>query len=309
MTCFRLVKAYRSPEGGVVFNSKQGYADRPLELPCGQCRGCRLERTRQWALRLVHEASLHQANSFITLTYSDEHLPRDGSLDVDHFQRFMKRLRKARPGRRLRYYHCGEYGDENLRPHYHACLFNEDFAGDRQLWKTTDHGPLWTSPELESIWGMGYAVVGDLTWSSAAYVSRYVMKKRTRPGSSNPEVRRRQEEEFERYARADLETGELYYVKPEYSTMSRRPGLGKGWYEKYKDEVFPDDFVVHDGKKQSVPQFYMRQLEEERPDLASSVKSRRKDAAYKYRGNNTEERLRVREEVLEAKTASLKRDL
>jgi hypothetical protein len=31
---------------------------------------------------------------FITLTYDPDHLPSDGSLDVSHFQKFMKRLRK-----------------------------------------------------------------------------------------------------------------------------------------------------------------------------------------------------------------------
>ena len=100
MACYHPIKAYRArrlnPSGkrGIVFNIKDGYEDMPVELPCGQCMGCRLEHSRQWAIRMMHEASQYENNCFITLTYDNEHLPPDGSLQLSHFQDFFKRFRK-----------------------------------------------------------------------------------------------------------------------------------------------------------------------------------------------------------------------
>ncbi|MEO5355656.1 MAG: hypothetical protein H7835_21005, partial [Magnetococcus sp. XQGC-1] len=89
----------------------------------GQCVGCRLERSRQWAIRVMHEASQHEHNCFITLTYNDDNLPANGSLNYRHFQNFMKRLRKYYVEFTVRFYMCGEYGENFARPHYHACIF------------------------------------------------------------------------------------------------------------------------------------------------------------------------------------------
>ena len=116
MPCYSPIKGYRSkvlsPNGKrtIVFKPNLGFVDLPVLVPCGQCCGCRLERSRQWAIRCTHEASLHENNCFITLTFNDDNLPSDKSLDVRHFQLFMKRLRKQF-GSNIRYYHCGEYGE------------------------------------------------------------------------------------------------------------------------------------------------------------------------------------------------------
>jgi hypothetical protein len=146
VTCYKPLLGYRAAERNeqgkrpLVFNPSQGLVDMPIKVACGQCIGCRLERSRQWAIRCVHEASLHEHNSFITLTYNDENLPADGSLDVRHWQLFMKRLRK-RHGSGIRYFHCGEYGSKHRRPHYHACLFGLDFP-DKKLWMMRNGIPL-----------------------------------------------------------------------------------------------------------------------------------------------------------------------
>ena len=101
MACYYPLKGYRAravnPKTGkrsIVFDSSLGFMDMPVEFACGQCIGCRIERSRQWAIRCVHEAQLYEANCFITLTYAPEHLPKNGSLVLEHFQKFMKRLRK-----------------------------------------------------------------------------------------------------------------------------------------------------------------------------------------------------------------------
>ena len=161
MPCYHPIPAYRSPrcldlksgKPKIFFKEIQvkawpGYES--FEVPCGQCIGCRLERSRQWAMRCCHEASLYDLNCFITLTYDPEHLPPDGSLVLDHFQRFMKRLRK-RFGSGIRFFHCGEYGEKFARPHYHACLFNFDFP-DKVLYTIRDEIRLYRSAILEELW-------------------------------------------------------------------------------------------------------------------------------------------------------------
>ena len=171
--------AVRMTDGSVKFVSKNKRGvESTLELPCGQCRGCRLERSRQWAMRCLHESSLHDQNSFITLTYDDAHLPEGGTLVYSDFQKFLKRLRK-RVGVPIRFYMGAEYGEKFKRPHYHACIFGFDFP-DRIYFKKTSSGEkIYTSKILESLWPYGHSSVGNVTFESAAYIARYCVQKVT----------------------------------------------------------------------------------------------------------------------------------
>lgn len=256
MTCYHPLLAYKS-EGKVVFEKPFAFA-RGFNLPCGQCIGCRLNYSRQWAIRLVHEAQMHDASCFITLTFNDQNLfARENpySLDKSEFQRFMKRLRK-KYGNHIRYFHCGEYGDLNKRPHYHAILFGIDFADDRKLWSEKGGIKLFTSKNLEKLWPYGFSTIGSVSFESCAYVARYIMKKQTG------------EKAEEHYMRWDPETGEGTAISPEYCTMSRKEGIGKRWIEKYKSDVYPHDYVVINGHKVKPPRFYDNQLtEQELKDL------------------------------------------
>lgn len=251
--------------------------DRPPMVACGQCRGCRLDRSREWAIRCVHEASLHERSCFVTLTYAE--LPTGGSLELRDWQLFAKRVRKnVGP---FRFFHCGEYGEETDRPHYHAAIFGLDFRKGARLHSRNHQGDaLYVSPLLEELWPHGFAPVGALTWQSAAYIARYVMKKQT--GQAAKEV-----------------YGDR---RPPYVTMSRRPGLGDGWFEKFGNEVFPADEVVLEGKKFQPPRYYDRKLGDE--ELAE-VKARRIERVKPE--DNTPERLEVRERVAEARLGRLSR--
>lgn len=299
MVCYYPLLGFRAKNPGpsgkraIVFNPAHGYEDLPLEVPCGQCIGCRLEKSRQWALRCMHEASLHRDNCFLTLTYSDENLPDHNSLELRHFQLFMKRLRKAY-GKGIRFFHCGEYGDKNGRPHYHAIIFNFDFA-DKKLWSVRDGNRLYTSEILSNLWPAGFSTIGDVTFESAAYVARYCMKKVTG------------EDAAKWYERVDPETGEVVKIAAEYATMSRRPGIGQGWYKKWKADVYPHDYVVRDGVKMKPPKAYDKYLEAEDEREYWRVRARRNAAAEKHAENNTRERLRVREEVQYKRAQRLKR--
>lgn len=292
MPCYFPLRAWRGSGRGasgkqpIVFKPVDAICvDAPIFLPCGQCIGCRLERSRQWAIRCVHEASLFERNCFITLTYAD--VPADGSLSIRTFQLFMKRLRKRFSSERIRFFHCGEYGEKFGRPHYHACLFNFDFS-DKVLWKEKNGNRLFTSKILEKVWGHGYCVIGEVTFDSAAYVARYIMKKVTgRKAAAHYGGR-----------------------KPEYISMSRRPGIGRAWFDRFKSDVFPDDFVVVRGKKLRAPKFYDGLYELEHPEVFKALKEKRiakaKECGWWERQSV---RLRIKEVVKLAQIRSLKRDL
>lgn len=302
MACYHPIKGYKSKhlsangKRTIVFNVNDAYRDLPITIQCGQCIGCRLEKSRQWAIRCSHEASLYKNNSFITLTYNDNNLPHNGSLDITHFQKFMKRLRFKYQPKTIRFYHCGEYGEKHRRPHYHACLFNHDFE-DKRLFQETKNGKLYTSAILTEIWGMGHASIGAVTFRSAAYVARYIMKK----------INGEPAEKY--YEWTDQVTGEVHKLAPEYTTMSRRPGIGSKWLRQYSADVYPDDFVIIDGKKMRPPRAYDAQYEMESPEQFKRIRQERLKGLRKYKENNTPERLRVREQVQNAKLKQLPRKL
>lgn len=279
-----------------------------ISLPCRRCIGCRLENSRQMAVRCFHHSQMFEDNCFITLTYSDDYLPDPPTLIVKHWQLFMKRLRK-RFGAGISFFHCGEYGEKLGRPHYHACIFNFDFH-DKVLWKQTNTGDyLYTSKSLEELWTfpgedqpIGFCTIGDLTFQSAAYVARYILKK------VNGELG------WEHYLYYDRETGEYIldpetgdYISLHQEYMTNSNGIGKSWYEKYKDDVFPHDYIVVNGKPQKPPRYYDLQLELDDPEIFVDIKQRRKDNADKNVDNNTPERLNVREKCKIADITKLQR--
>lgn len=188
MSCFSPIKGYWSkkkhPSTGrpyIVFSPTKGYADKPLQIPCGRCLGCRLAHSFQWAVRCTCESYFHKENYFLTLTYDSEHLPEDGSLNRVHFQLFMKRLRKHFSGYIIKVFYCGEYGDRRHRPHYHAILFGLPLAEkDYRLYKVdiSRKGNVnYENPVLTRLWGLGRVTIGTFTSASASYVAQYTLKK------------------------------------------------------------------------------------------------------------------------------------
>lgn len=257
-----------------------------LTLPCGRCIGCRLERSRQWAMRCMHEKDMHEDSCFITLTYDDDHLPKDGSLNLKHFQDFFKRLRK-KCGSGIRFFHCGEYGETTHRPHYHAIIFGFDFT-DRQFHTVSNGNRLYISSSLTSLWSLGHCLIGDVTFESCAYVARYIMKKVTG------------------------ELAEAHYGgrKPEYVTMSRKPGIGAGWYAKFKSDVYPSDYLYVNGVKCKPPRFYDTRLQVSSPGAYEALKEKR-DAYFSSLSplESTPDRLYVKEYIQNQRFKKLVRTL
>nr|AVQ10216.1 replication protein VP4 [Gokushovirinae environmental samples] len=289
MGCAQPLIAYRSkeigPSGkrGITFNRNASFSGISFEVPCGQCIGCRLEHSRQWAMRCMHEKQMHANNVFVTLTYDDKNLPFGGTLVRKDPQLFLKRLR-FEYGKGIRFYGCGEYGELSRRPHYHFILFNYA-AADKKFYKRTKSGEnLFTSPSLERLWPFGFNVVGDVSFKSCAYVARYVTGKIK---GDNAE---------EHYSTVTTD-GEIVNLLPEFSMMSRRPGIGSDWFKKFGAHVYEWDSVIMNGKEVRPPRFYDTRFEVVDSDRLAVVKSKRRRAAVLNKADNTTARRIVKEQV------------
>lgn len=230
---------------------------------------------------------MYDENCFVTLTYDDEHLPLGGSLDRRAFPLFMKRLRKeiAKDGRTVRYLSCGEYGATYGRPHYHALLFGWDFPDKQEVLRRGKH-PVFSSGMLGDLWPEGFHELGSLTFESAAYVARYTLKK------AGKQVR-------DELMALDGDTGECWPIEEEYMTMSRRPGIGRPWLERYGSDVYPDDGVVVRGRLSKPPRYYDQWFKEQDPTAMEALCSRRQRDGCRP-GEGSRERLAVREAVANA---------
>lgn len=301
MPCFHPLWGYKSkhenPTGkrSIVFKLANGLIETMLPVPCGKCSGCKLERSRQWALRCLHEAQLHQDNCFITLTYDDQHLPPGGTLKKTEPQKFMKRLRRW-CRKKISVFYCGEYGDETRRPHYHALLFGLSFSDQVPFKRSSDGSMLYTSATLSRLWPYGHSSVGALTFESAAYVARYAMKKLSFFGD-------------EAYEHIDLETGEVIPLEPEFIRMSLKPAIAKEWFAQFHGDAYPSDFLVSRGRKMKPPKYYDKLLELRDAKMLEEVKLQRRGDAVAKEHDSTPARRAAREECLEAKISQLKRSL
>lgn len=270
-----------------------------MSVPCGKCIGCRLERSRKWAMRCVYEAKNHKENCFLTLTYSPENLPEGGTLVKRDLQLFFKRLRKAFPGVKIRYFACGEYGEQFARPHYHVILFGLSptdyqskskkivFENPLSSWIgrlsfpvvqfTSDDEDLTAtiSSEMTRIWGLGHVAVGDVTFESCAYVARYCLKK----------------------INGDKADEHYQGRLPEFILMSRRPGIAADWYEKNCGDVFPNDVCFARGVRCKPPRYFDKLLEKADPELFADVKAKRKVFAKSH--NVSQDRLDAGAEIAE----------
>lgn len=300
MPCYHPITAWRCASG-VFFKPTPDSST--IQLPCGRCIGCRLERSRQWALRLTHELRFHEDSCFITLTYKPKFLPPGGSLQLSHFQLFMKRLRKD-SSNPIRFFHCGEYGEKLGRPHYHAIIFGRDFRTGVYDSQRSERGDLtWSSTDLDRLWSdpssgecLGMSRIGAVTFESCAYVARYVCKKVTGLAAER------------HYERFNFFTGEIYSLKPEYATMSRRPGIGFQHFSKYASSIYPLDRVISRGHPSKPPRFYDRCLDKADPLMYLQIKEAREFAlTASSKSDKSESRLAVREAVKLAQIGHLSR--
>lgn len=257
------------------------------QIGCGKCVECRLNDSKEWAQRAVAESMCHSENWFITLTYDNEHLPPPiltysrhsydfgewSPLLYEHFQGFMKRLlsRLRYVGiEDVRFFMCGEYGPKNGRPHFHCILYNCPIPDLKKLTEVTLGGKTYsylTSDLIEEAWGNGFITIGQVSWESSAYVARYVLKKMTPL------------EEYD-YQKLCTENG-WEFLPPEMRQASRRPGLGRPFFEDHKDDIYEFDKVVLSNGKACKPCAYFDNIYDiEHPGLLHAIKEHRREKAF-----------------------------
>lgn len=272
-TCYYPLRILRDSENKIIFTN-----DGIPSLPCGQCLGCRLNHAESWAIRMVHESRGHDENSFLTLTYNDEHLPVHNNLDYRALTLFIKRLRKALSytpyKNKVKYYAVGEYGEKFSRPHYHVILFGFDFSYKLRYKGIENHltdeyqknGKLYREYSfLNDLWSMGKCNVGDVNYNTCMYVAKYVTKK----------VNGRNKDSH--YTKL-LSDGELVEYTPEKSYMSRKNAIGKEWLTRFWSDVYPHDHVIHEARRFKVPKYYDKWLEKNDPSLYEQIKLEREDS-------------------------------
>ena len=208
----------------------------------------------------------------------------------------MKRFRKKYKHIKIRNYYCGEYGEKKQRPHYHAIIFNFDFNDKIKDQQNPQGDTLYVSKKLNDLWQLGDCWIGAVTFESAAYVARYIMKKQTGKNA------------FWHYNTINPDTGEILERIPEFTDMSRRPGIGKPWLEKYKTDVYPDDFVIVRGKKMKPPKYYDKNFALSDSDIFMEIENKRNTTDLKKITENTARRLKVREQVHKSRINKYKRD-
>lgn len=242
----------------------QGTPTGALLLPCRQCIGCRLEKSRQWATRLLHETEFHKGAIFLTLTYDENNVPKNGSLNKTHLRTFFNDLRSRNSyyGKdKIKYFACGEYGDRTGRPHYHAALYgglsvHDPLCDPEEPSRSGD--PQYSHPDLSKVWTHGRHRFSAHNFETAAYVARYVLKKISGVSSA-------------------LHYGER---TPEFQSCSN--GLGKGHFQSWLPDIYPSDHVVLPERGAFMPPpYYDRLLEKVDPVLFQKVKKSRAEAQEK----------------------------
>ena len=286
MTCFHPIDGWRSkyPNAAgkfpVVFSFGPDCGE-SIRVPCCKCIGCRLEKKRVWAVRMMHESQTQfeiygKLSSFITLTYSDEYLPMYGSLVKEDVQKFVKRLRRKIAPEKISYYMSGEYGTTCKkheiekcpecgplqRPHYHGIIFGFEFP-DKEEVGSRDGETVYTSDLLSDRWEFGSHEIGSVTFESCAYVAGYIVDKIDG------------DQAWEHYERHIIETDQLVQIAPEFGVMSN--GLGEDWFTYYWDDCYPEDKCPVPGRYAvgKPPRYYDKLMERKDPVLLDSVKEER----------------------------------
>ncbi len=284
MACNKPIPVW-SIRGEISFTPEKSGDHYTMEIPCGKCTQCRLDHSRERTIRCINEASMYENNSFVTLTISDENMPKDKSLDYEMFKTFMKKLRwhESQKGNKLKYFVCGEYGGELKnkdntwiwdrstyqdhkkpkypRAHFHALIFNYWPDDADILYMNHMQQEVYTSKKLQKIWGNGHVSFGEVTTMSCGYVARYVMKKQNTNEKTGFIAKYNQ-------PLIDKETGELICIhpeKPEFAFGSTQPAIGAKWLEQYwNTDCFNQGYLLGpepEYKKYTIPRYYWEWLE------------------------------------------------
>lgn len=292
MPCTRPRHVYPAPPDAAnrrpVSASSRSYAGaKAFKIPCGRCDSCNSDRARDWATRSYLHSTLETHKYFLTLTISDEKMLPHRGLMKRSLQLFMKRARSHYGDfvGETSFLGCGEYGGDTLRAHYHLLLFGIEIDDLVPAGRGKRGDTLFSSATINRLWPWGHVMIGHVTYETCAYVAGYLTKKLGK-GSDDPA-----------YARHEInrETGEIrsWQVQPEFLLSSRRPAIGREWFERFKGDVYPSGFLVIDGRRVPAPRYFDRLLAES--ELLRMKVKRRQQARLRPE-EQTEWRLSTKDE-------------
>lgn len=276
---YKLRRSDFSPDIQLELEKNEG----AILVPCGHCIGCRLDYSKQWANRLMMELQYHDSAYFCTLTYDDDHVPKSEYVDPEtgevctsltlrkrDFQLFMKRLRRAFPNDKIRFFACGEYGSDTFRPHYHAIIFGLHLS-DLTVYKRSPQGfvyynsdsfsDCWSVPRSDPADRLGFAVVADVDWNTCAYTARYVSKK----------LFGKMKQFYEDHG-----------LEEPFSLMSRKPGLAYQYYLDHPEGMLNDRFVIKNGREVKPPRYFSKLFEIDNPEESAIMKEQRSKVGAAY---------------------------
>lgn len=257
--CTKLKTAWTNPSGGRPTPHPLSENSTELKLPCNKCPECLKDYYTSWATRGSRELLRWESSVFITLTYDDDHLPKDNSLDKPELQRFLKRVKKyfgSTKENPIRQSYCGEYGGKTLRPHYHLILYNCDFTDKKPHYKTDQGHQVYQSKILSQLWGKGFAEFGYATPASVAYLTKYILKKKLRSERRTPLIIERD--------------GITYEVAHEFIEHSRNPGIGASLRQ---SSTLKKGYLYVDGLKKKLPKYYLEDLRKHDPETYDHIQN------------------------------------
>lgn len=274
------------------------------QMPCSRCAGCLKYRSLGWAVRAQHELLARTDRrggapnaSFVTLTYSDAHLPEYGYTQRSDFSEFIKDTREAVPeadAEGLVWLGCAEYGGKTFRPHYHAIMYGVRWDSDRRYISSGPHGPLYSDDLLEEVWGRGHVMVQDINGLGAVarYVAGYTMKNVGYDDWSVNNSHWEDSSDGTRRVRTPPDPEIL---------VSTQPGVGLSWLRRNFEAVYPADEVHLDGGVSRPPKAYDRECSKQRPDLWAQTLEKREEWRKKHAEVLTDDQLRAKRSNFEAR--------
>lgn len=197
-----------------------------MVVPCGKCFACLANQRQEWIFRLQQEFLVSNFSIFVTLTYNDDSLPNDLSVNKRDIQLFHKRLRKHFPSKDMRFYLVSEYGENGtLRPHYHGLYFFKGIYDKKFIYDV-----------FENSWNKGFVSFGDVEEGSIVYCTKYCLKHTTTPPGR----------------------------KSTFRLVSKmHGGLGINYLDKMSNYHLQSNnfkYVSHNGKTCRMPRYYKLQL-------------------------------------------------
>lgn len=262
-----------------------------ITVKCGKCDTCKRQKAQEWAIKLINENKYHKESCFITLTFDNKILLDKNSKAVKkyganagfvfkieysmkYFQKFIKRLRKKFPEKRISYFHVAEYGEKTHRPHHHAILFGINFNEDRKECQISKSGhPQMYSETLQSLWACGNTTLQDCNSNNIIYIAQYSLKK-FKNNINNKKYNT-------------------------LMTFSNRCKMNVKFIRRHPELILKGCLSDNDNKKYRIPRSYLKTLKEDDNEENQEIYRKYEESVMEYISNNNSSELIKKEKTKE----------